>query len=238
MINSVNCGLSPNCFLVARYLRTHNSQRKTNVYKELYITELSFVNISMSCQLLHLMQTLNKPDKSDRNWTELIFVKSGKQILKQPLTRSGHPFLTFCYTGELTGLSNFSSLPSLAASSGWTPPLPLWNVPAVVTMIKFWWGGPSLFRDLAKFSPNTLLLHNQTHHRRCFSWKKEYHWWNPNAFQFIFTLFPNTGWRGGKSGSWQLLKLSEHLLHMALQSSKASTTQYLWHSQSSVCTIS
>ena len=146
----------------------------------------------MSCHLLHLMQTSNKPDKSDRNWTELIFVKSGKQILNQPLTRSGHYFLTFWYTtGELTGLSNFYSQPSLAASSGWTPPLPLWNVPAVVTMIKFWWGGPSLFRDLAKFSPNTFLLHNQTHHRRCFSWKEEYHWWNPNVFKSIFTLFPN-----------------------------------------------
>ena len=147
MINSVNCGLSPNCFLVARYLRTHNSQRKTNVYKELYITELSFVNISMSCQLLHLMQTLNKPDKSDRNWTELIFVKSGKQILKQPLTRSGHYFLTFWYTGELTGLSNFSSLPSLAASSGWTPPLPLWNVPALVFIWRHFKGEDQVYSE-------------------------------------------------------------------------------------------
>ena len=126
-------------------------------------------------------------------------------------------------TGQLTNLSNFSSLPSLAASSRWTPPLPLWNAPAVLaSIIRFKWANiqrPG--KALSKYvSPS-----QSDPSRATLFLKGRISFIRPHCIDFH--LFPNINLssvldrsgcytvhsvmqREWKSGSW-LFKLSEHL---------------------------
>ena len=116
MISSVNCGLSPNCFLVARYLQGARCKVPAPSKKckcgQRFLVTAAVINLQISP--IFLLSHL---------WS----------LLQDEL------HLCLC-----------------EMRLRW----------------KRWWHWKVCCRgDLAKFSPNAFLLHNQTHHRRRFSWK-------------------------------------------------------------------